>query len=170
MTFSVGDGGAARDQQHARGLLVVGRQPLIGLVGPARCDPSRAIALIVESFALALVPTLAFTCLAILFSVTTRNSMAGVLGAPVVGLVMVLLSLMGSGVVVRSSCSTSPFEAWHGLQVSPSTPKAALDRAAGAAWPTGRCPWIAAWRSFRRRDFAGDGQARVPVVDDPAAP
>jgi ABC-2 type transport system permease protein len=104
------------------------------------------------------VPTLAFTCLAILFSVTTRNSMAGVLGAPVVALLMVGLSLMGSGVVVRSMLLTSPFEAWHGLQISPVTTKA-LWIGLLVSFAYGALSLAAAWRSFHRRDFAGDGQA-----------
>ena len=123
MTFSVAMVALLALSSTVAGMLVVGRQPLIGLSGEL-LDQTRAITLIVESFALALVPTLAFTGLAILFSVTTRNSMAGVIGAPVVGLLMVLLSLMGSGAVVRSILLTSPFTAWHGLQISSSTSKA----------------------------------------------
>src|SRR3954447_745099 len=139
------------------GMLVVGRQPLVGLSGTA-LDQSGAIASIVESYALALAPTLAFTCLAILFSVTTRNSMAGVIGAPVVALLMVGLSLMGSGVVVRSILLTSPFEAWHGLQITPTTTKALwIGLLVSLAY--GTLSLAAACGSFRRRDFAGDGQA-----------
>src|SRR5262249_8230701 len=52
-------------------------------------------------------------------SVASRNSLAGVLGPPVTGLVMVLLSMMGSGLVVRSILLTTPFEAWHGLLIAP---------------------------------------------------
>src|SRR6478609_1125649 len=139
------------------GMLIVGRQPLVGLSGQLLSE-SQAVKLIVESYAIALVPTLGFTCLAILFSVTTRNSMAGVIGAPVVALLMVGLGLMGSGVVVRSMLLTSPFEAWHGLQVTPSTTKALwIGLLVSVAY--GTLSLVAAWRSFRRRDFAGDGQA-----------
>src|SRR5205814_7139032 len=105
-----------------------------------------------------IVPTLGFTCLAILFSVATRNSMAGVIGAPVVGLVMVLLSLMGSGVVIRSILLTSAFEAWHGLQIPGATSKV-LWIGLLVAFAYGALSLVAAWRSFRRRDFAGDGRA-----------
>ncbi len=157
MTFSVAMVALLALSSTVAGMLVVGRQPLIGLSGEL-LDQTRAITLIVESFALALVPTLAFTGLAILFSVTTRNSMAGVIGAPVVGLLMVLLSLMGSGAVVRSILLTSPFTAWHGLQISSSTSKAIwIGLLVSVAY--GALSLIAAWRSFRRRDFAGDGQA-----------
>jgi len=88
MTFSVAMVALLGASSTIAGMLVVGRQPLVGLSGQLLGE-SRAITLIIESYALALVPTLAFTCLAILFSVTTRNSMAGVLGAPVVALLMV---------------------------------------------------------------------------------
>jgi hypothetical protein len=138
-------------------MLVVGRQPLVGLSGELLGE-TRAVTLIVQSYALALMPTLAFTCLAILFSVTTRNSIAGVIGAPVVALLMVGLSLMGGGVVVRSILLTSPFEAWHVLQVSLSTTKA-LWIGVLVSLAYGTLSLVFAWRSFRRRDFAGDGQA-----------
>jgi ABC-2 type transport system permease protein len=157
MTFSVVMVALLGASSTIAGMLVVGRQPLVGLSGQALGE-SRAITLIVESYALALVPTLGFTCLAILFSVTTRNSMAGVIGAPVVALLMIGLSLMGSGVVVRSMLLTSPFEAWHVLQVSPSTTKA-LWIGLLVSFAYGTLALVAAWRSFRRRDFAGDGQA-----------
>jgi ABC-2 type transport system permease protein len=81
------------------GIAIVGRQPLVGLSG-ALLGPGKALTTIAASFGLALLPTLAFTCVGIYFSVATRNSMAGVLAPPVVGLLMVLLSLMGSGVIV----------------------------------------------------------------------
>src|SRR3954463_1001402 len=157
MTFSAVMVALLGASSTVAGMLVVGRQPLVGLSGELLGE-RRAITLIVESYTLALVPTLAFTCLAILFSVTTRNSMAGVIGAPVVALLMVGLSLMGSGVVVRSILLTSPYEAWHGLQVSPSTTKALwIGLLVSVAY--GALSLIVAWRSFRRRDFAGDGQA-----------
>jgi ABC-2 type transport system permease protein len=157
MTFSVAMVALLGASSTIAGMLVVGRQPLVGLSGQLLGE-SHAIRLIVESYAIALVPTLGFTCLAILFSVTTRNSMAGVIGAPVVALLMVGLGLMGSGVVVRSMLLTSPFEAWHGLQVTPSTTKA-LWIGLLVSFAYGTLSLVAAWRSFRRRDFAGDGQA-----------
>ena len=141
------------------GLVIVGRQPLVGLSG-SLLDPGDALATIAASFALSLLPTLAFTCVGIYFSVATRNSMAGVLAPPVVGLLMVLLSLMGSGVIVRSMLLTSPFEAWHGLQIEPITRRPILiGLFVCAAYSF--LALEAARRSFHRRDFAGDGQARL---------
>jgi ABC-2 type transport system permease protein len=141
------------------GLAIVGRQPVVGLSG-SLLDPGRALVTIAESFGIALVPTLAFTCVGIYFSVATRNSMAGVLAPPVIGLLMVLLSLMGSGVIVRSMLLTTPFEAWHGLQIEPVSSKALwIGLLVCAAYAF--LSLDAARRSFRRRDFAGDGQARL---------
>ncbi|MDQ3216834.1 MAG: ABC transporter permease [Actinomycetota bacterium] len=141
------------------GVLVVGTQPLIGLSGQV-LDPGRALVLILESFAVALAPALAFTCVGILFSVVSRNSMIGVLGPPVVGLLMLLVSLMGSGVVVRSMLLITPFDAWHGLLVAPAHITPLWVGALVCAAYAFLC-LDAARRSFRRRDFTGDGRAAV---------
>jgi ABC-2 type transport system permease protein len=140
----------------AAGVLVVGREPLISLSGEL-LTPGRASVLVLESFGVALIPTLAFTCLGILFSVTTRNSMAGVLGPPVVGLIMVVLALLGSGVIVRSVLLTTPFEAWHGLLVEPARLAPLWIGVLVCAAYAVLC-LDAARRSFRRRDFAGDAR------------
>jgi len=136
------------------GIVVVGTDPLVGLSGTL-LGSGRALGVVAASFGIALIPTLAFTCLGILFSVTTRNSMAGVLGPPVVGLLMVVLSLLGSGVVVRSMLLTTSFEAWHGLLVDP-TRLAPLGVGVVVCLATSVLCLDAARRSFRRRDFAGD--------------
>src|SRR5207247_695261 len=141
----------------AAGLIVVGSQPVIGLSG-APIAAGRALALVLESFAIALVPTLAFTCLGVYFSVVSRNSTVGILAPPLLGLVMVLLSLLGSGVVVRSMLLTTPFEAWHGLQI-PGAPATPLWLGAIVCLAFAVASLDGARRSFRRRDFAGDGQA-----------
>jgi ABC-2 type transport system permease protein len=141
------------------GVVIVGRQPLVDLSG-SLLGPGKALTMIAASFGLALVPTLAFTCVGIYFSVATRNSMAGVLGPPVIGLLMVLLSLIGSGVIVRSMLLTTPFDAWHGLQIKPIQGKPIwIGLLVCVAY--GLLSLDAARRSFRRRDFAGDGQARL---------
>jgi ABC-2 type transport system permease protein len=141
------------------GVLVVGTQPLLSLSG-ALMSPGRALTMVLASWAVALIPALAFTCLGVLFSVASRNSMAGVIGPPVVGLVMVLLSLMGSGVVVRTLMLTSGFEAWHGLQLEP--PKygpLVLGTVVAAAYAY-LC-LDSARTIMLRRDFAGDTPART---------
>jgi ABC-2 type transport system permease protein len=157
MTFSAAMVVLLAVSSTVAGVLVVGTQPLIGLSGQS-LGAGRALLLIVESFGMALVPTLAFTCLGILFSVRSRNSMVGVLGPPVTGLVMVVVSLMGSGVIVRSMLLSTPFEAWHGLLVAPARIAPFLVGAVVCAAWAFLC-LDAARRSFRRRDFAGEGRA-----------
>jgi ABC-2 type transport system permease protein len=141
------------------GVVIVGTQPLISLSGEA-LDPSRAIIVILESFGIALLPALAFTCIGILFSVASRNSMVGVLGPPLVGLVMLLVSLIGSGAFVRSVLLTTPFEAWHGILVDPSRSEPLVVGAVVCA-AYAYLSLDAARRAFRRRDFAGEQRASV---------
>lgn len=139
------------------GVVVVGTDPVIGLSGTP-IEAQRATLLIVESFAIALVPTIAFTCVGIFFSVVSRNSIVGILAPPVIAALMVVLSLLGGGVVVRSMLLSSSFDAWHGLQIAgaPMTPLL-LGLVVSAAY--GFLSLDGARRSFRRRDFAGEGQA-----------
>jgi ABC-2 type transport system permease protein len=139
------------------GVVVVGTEPVIGLSG-APIAAQRAALLVVESFAIALVPTIAFTCVAIFFSVVSRNSIAGIMAPPVIAAVMVLLSQLGGGVVVRSMLLTTPYGAWHGLQI-PGTPVTPLWLGLVVSAAYAVLALDAARRSFRRRDFAGEGQA-----------
>ena len=141
------------------GLVVVGAHPLIGLSGQV-IGSGRALVLVVESFAIALLPALAFTCLGILFSVTARTGMVGVLAPPAIGLVMVLLTLLGGGVIVRSILLITPFAAWRGLLVVPSTLKP-LGIGALVCVAYAVVSLDTARRSFRRRDFAGDARPGV---------
>ena len=157
MTFSVALVVVLAVCSTVAGIALIGTGSLVGLSGEL-LEPERAGVLLAESFALALVPTLAFTCLAIFFSVTTRNSMAGLIGAPAVAAVMVVVSLMGSGVAVRSILLTSPFEAWRGLQI-PGAPAKTLWIGLIVCGAYAALSLGAAWRTFHRRDFAGDGQA-----------
>jgi ABC-2 type transport system permease protein len=136
------------------GIVVIGWTPLINLSGTVM-SPGRSLALVLQSFGIALIPTLAFTSMAILFSVASRNSLAGVLGPPVTGLVMVLLSMMGSGLVVRSILLTTPFEAWHGLLVQPKSLTPFLLGLIVSAIYSYLC-LSAAWGMVRRREFTGE--------------
>jgi len=69
----------------------------------------------------------------------------------------VLVSLLGSGLVVRSMLLSTPFEAWHGLLVQPATLAPFLVGLLVCAAASFLC-LDAARRSFRRRDFAGDAR------------
>ncbi|MDH6282933.1 ABC transporter permease [Prescottella agglutinans] len=134
-------------------LLVVGRQPLVGLTGQV-IPPGTAAVLVPASWASELAPLLGFTALAVLLSVLTRTPAAGVAAPVVIGLVMELLSGLGGLNGARQLLLTTPFSAWHGLFTA--------DRFYGtlttglvvsAAW-TVVCLALS-YVSLRRRDITG---------------
>jgi ABC-2 type transport system permease protein len=96
------------------GIALSGSTPLIGLSG-AELSPGRAAGLVALSWLTALPPLLGFTALACVLSVVSRNSVVGVGGPVVLGLVMQLLSLLGSLGGAANVLLTTPFAAWHGL-------------------------------------------------------
>jgi ABC-2 type transport system permease protein len=96
------------------GIALSGSTPLIGLSG-AELAPGRAAGLVALSWLTALPPLLGFTALACVLSVVSRNSVVGVGGPVVLGLVMQLLSLLGSLGGAANVLLTTPFAAWHGL-------------------------------------------------------
>jgi ABC-2 type transport system permease protein len=102
----------------ATSLLVVGRQPLTGLSGQV-VQPGAALALVATSWATMVPPLIAFTCLALLFSVWSRSAAVGIAGPVVLGLVMQLVGGLGGIEAIRPLLLTTPFEAWHGLLASP---------------------------------------------------
>ena len=102
----------------AAGLLVLGSGPLIDLSG-ALLPPSRALTRITLAWLSVLPPMFAMTALAILLSVATRNSAAGI-GLPVIAaLTMQLYTLIDGPEIVRRLLITSAFGAWHGLMAEP---------------------------------------------------
>jgi ABC-2 type transport system permease protein len=102
----------------AAGALVIGRQPLIDLSG-LLLPPAEALRGVVLAWASVLPPTLSFTALAVLVSVSTRSSAAGI-GLPVVAaLMMQLYAFVDGPEAVRRLLMTSAFGAWHGLLTEP---------------------------------------------------
>ena len=98
----------------AAGVLVVGRQPLIDLSG-SLLPPGQALVRVALAWASVLPPVFAFTALAVLLSVATRSSAAGI-GLPVVaGLAMQLCASVEGPEALRSLLITSAFGAWRGL-------------------------------------------------------
>jgi ABC-2 type transport system permease protein len=135
------------------GLIFTGGQAMVGFSGKL-ISPGACVALLVISWLVSLLPLLAFMSLAVLFSVTTRNGIMGVLGPVLVALVMQLLALVGKGSIVHTLLVGSAFNDWHGLLVShrfygPLIQGSLVSLA-----------WIAAclggsWAIIRHRDFAG---------------
>jgi ABC-2 type transport system permease protein len=96
------------------GMVLVGRQHLIGLTG--QVIPTRtAFALVAVSWVTVLAPLLAFTAIAVLLSVLSRNPAIGVVGPIMIGLATQLLGWLGGIDAERRLLPTTPFDAWHGL-------------------------------------------------------
>ena len=152
------------------GVLATGTQPLVGLSGQM-IGSGRALELTAASWGVSLLPALGFAALALLISAVTRSSAAGMLGPLVVALVFQLLSLVGSGEVVRALLLSTALDAWHGMFVAP-----AFDRpilwAAVVSLASALVFLAPAWLSLRNRDIAGTApderrwrrQIRVVVV------
>jgi ABC-2 type transport system permease protein len=137
----------------AAGVMVIGRQPLIDLSGVV-IPPSQAIGRVALAWASVLPPAFGFTGLAILLSVATRSSAAGISLPVVVGLTMQLLAFLDGPEVLRRLLITSAFGAWHGLLAQPAyygplvhgTAVSLLYLAVSAS---------IAYRLLRRRDIGG---------------
>jgi ABC-2 type transport system permease protein len=144
----------------AAGLVLTGDQPLVGLSGTIIAS-GECLLLVIVAWLLALLPVLAFTSLAALFSIATRNGIIGVLGPVLVGLVMQLLALIGSGTWVHMLLVASAFGDWHGLLAAPKFYGPLI---------IGSCVcvlWLlacvsASWLILRRRDFAGSPDGHRP--------
>jgi ABC-2 type transport system permease protein len=138
----------------ASGVLLVGRQSLIGLTGNLVAS-GRSTALVLASWASVLPAVLAFAALGVLISVATRNSLAAIIGPTVVGLVLQLLLLVSGIDPVRPFLPNASFVAWHGLWADPSFAEPlVIGLAAAVVYATG-CLALA-WSLFRRRDITGD--------------
>jgi ABC-2 type transport system permease protein len=102
----------------AAGALVVGPSPVINLSGNL-LPPAQALVGVGLAWASVLPPALGVTALAIVLSLATRSSAAGI-GLPVVAaLTMQLYALVDGPEIVRRLLITSAFGAWHGLLTEP---------------------------------------------------
>jgi ABC-2 type transport system permease protein len=136
----------------AAGVLVVGPGPLINLSG--LLPSTAALTRVVLAWASVLPPALGFTALAVLMSVATRSSAAGI-GLPVVaGLTMQLYAFVDGPEVVRRLLITSAFGAWHGLLTEPPFYGPLVHGAAVSGAYLVMCLAIA-YGMLRRRDIGG---------------
>jgi len=134
-------------------LLIVGHQPMTGLSGQT-IQARPALELVVASWASMALPMLGFTCLALLFSVWSRNVAVGIAAPVVIGLVMQLVGALGGIETLRPYLLTTPFEAWHGLLASPRFTGPLLDGVITSAGWSAVC-LAAAFLILRRRDITG---------------
>ena len=133
--------------------VIVGHQPLIGLSGQT-IPAGRALQLVAGSWAMMLPPMLAFTCLAILLSVWSRNPAVGIAAPVVLGMVMQLVGALGGVEAIRPFLVTTSFETWHGLFTEPRFSGPLVE---GLLVSGGWCvvSLAAAFVLLRRRDITG---------------
>jgi ABC-2 type transport system permease protein len=152
-TFTVGLVALTALSSLVAGLLLVGGQSLVNL-GGVLMSPGKCLALVLASWLLALVPVLAYTSLAVLFSVATRNGIVGVIGPSLVALATQLLNLIGKGVWAHLLLIGSAFDAWHGLFAPhPFYGPLLVCSAVALVWIV--VALSVSWLILRRRDFAG---------------
>lgn len=133
------------------GVVFIGAGPMVDLSG-VQTSGGDLLVLTALSWLLCLLPTLAFTSIAVLFSVASRNGIVGVLGPLLVALLTQLLNLIGKGVVVHLLLPGSAFLGWHGLFVQHRfLGPLVISSLVSVAWIVA-CVW-ASWRILRRRDF-----------------
>ena len=142
------------------GSALVGPHAVVNLSG-VLTSPGRTLALALVSWLYCVLPMLAYTSLAILFSVATRNGILGVLGPLLVALVTQLLDLIGKGVVMHMILIGPAFDAWHGLFVShPFLGPLLVSSLVCVAW-IAAC-LTASWWILARRDFVARTDAARP--------
>lgn len=135
----------------AAGLLLVGRQPLVGLSGQL-IPVGHGSWLVLASWASVLPPALGFTALGLLLSVASRSAPIGIGGPLVVGLLMQLCSLSGAADPIRGLLLSVPFNSWHGFFVARPFYTSMWDGFGTSAVYFVLC-LAAAYLIFRRRDI-----------------
>ena len=137
----------------AAGVLVVGAQPLVGLSG-SLLRPSQALTRVMMAWTAILPPTCALTAVAVLVSVASRSSVAGI-GVPVAAaLIMQLYAMVDGPEIVRRLLMTSAFGAWHGLLFEPPDFRALVNGTMVSGAYAVVCLALA-YRLLQKRDVAG---------------
>ncbi len=167
MTFTLGLVGLTALASVLAGVVFVGGHSLVSLSGGV-FSPSHALALVLVSWALCALPTLAFMSLAVLFSIATRNGIMGVIGPGLCALAMQLLLLVGSGIWAHMLLLSSAFSTWHALFTGHLYwGPLIVGVIVSMAW-TVVCLGLA-WHLMRRRDFAGTPVSRRQGWTTPVA-
>ena len=160
ITFSVGLLVLLAISSLAAGLLLVGDGALVDLGGHT-LSTGHSLALVLAAWLLNVLPMLAFTSLAVLFSVATRNGIVGVIGPALVDLVMQLLLLVGSGVWLHMLLAASAFQGWYALFTAhPYFGPLVIACIVSLIWIVASL--VGSWLILRRRDFAGTPVSRRP--------
>lgn len=134
-------------------VLVGGHGDLTGLTGQL-IPAHEAWRLVAASWLSTIPPTLAFTGLAVLLSVWSRNVAVGVATPVVIGMTMQLVGAMGSAEALRPYLPTTAYEAWHGFLAAPAfTGPFLTGLATSAVWAA--LSLGISWTILRRRDITG---------------
>jgi ABC-2 type transport system permease protein len=153
LTFSVGLLLLLMVSSLVAGVLLIGTGDLVSL-GGTTLSAGHSLALVIAAWLLDILPLLAFTSLAVLLSVATRNGIVGVVGPALVALVMQLLLLVGSGVWMHMLLAGSAFQGWYALFTAhPYFGPLAIACIVSLIW-IAAC-LAGSWLILRRRDFAG---------------
>ena len=130
-----------------------GRDALTGLTGQL-VPVHEAWRLVAAGWLSAIPPTIAFTGLAVLFSVWSRSVAVGVAAPVVLAMVMQLVGAMGGAQALRPYLPTTAYEAWHGFLATPAFfgpfVTGLITSAVWTALTLG-----ASWILLRRRDITG---------------
>jgi len=160
VTFSVGLLVLLAVSSLVAGLLLVGDGALVDL-GGRTLSTGHSLLLVLAAWLLNLLPMLAFTSLAVLLSIATRNGIVGVVGPALIALVMQLLLLVGSGVWLHLLLASSAFQDWYALFTThPFFGPLIVACIVSLIWIV--VSLGGAWLLIRRRDYAGTTVSRRP--------
>lgn len=135
------------------GVVYIGHQPINSING----NPwtfGHALPLVIASWALAIPPVLGFTCLAVLLSIATRNSILGVTIPIVIGFFMQLYAFLNGLDTIRHMLLSTPFLAWHGIFDDPAYYQP-LERSLIVCSVYAGVSLLIGWLLFSRRDVTG---------------
>jgi ABC-2 type transport system permease protein len=139
------------------GIVFMGAHSLTNLSG-ITTPAGEALLLTILAWLLCILPTLAYTSIAVLFSIASRNGIVGVLGPLLAALLTQLLQLIGRGVVMHQLLPGSAYLGWHGLFTQHRFyGPLIVSSLVSVVWIAG-CVW-ASWWILRRRDFLASSES-----------
>ncbi len=134
-------------------VVIGGHGDLTGLTGQV-IPAHEAWRLVAASWLSTLPPTIAFTGLAVLFSVWSRSVAVGVAAPVVLGMVMQLVGATGGAEALRPLLPTTGYEAWHGFLALPAfSGPFANGLITSVVWTA--LTFGVSWTLLRRRDITG---------------
>ncbi len=117
-------------------------------------SPSEGLLLVFASNACYLIPLFAIASIGVLLSTVTRNSVAGVVGALGVTILIFIVAQIPGLEAIKPYLLTEQYEAWHGLLRTP-TNWAPIGHSAWVCALYGVPALLAGYLVFLRRDVAG---------------